>query len=756
MLKKQKLLVAGLIFAFVAIVTSVGIFNAKPAAADTQPIQPNGTCPANYTPYPATNPTQCIGSAAPAAPAAGTAANSDDKPTNCAVDKIGWILCPIINSAAELSDKTFQILANNFLNTDAGLVSDDSGTKTAWDIARNIANIMFIVAFLIIIVSQVTNMGINNYGIKKMLPRLIVGAILVNVSYYICQLAVDVTNIFGYEIQNALSGVANSIGPSVFGSVSNYTNGSATPGLNSTTILTAIAAGALAVVGVVWVILAPLGGIILFVLVTVITIVIILLLRKALIVLLIVISPIAFVMYLLPNTERYFKKWMNMFMQLLLVFPTVGLLFGAGQLASTIILVSGAQSTSEAGLAKNCDPTNNTAAGTQAFNKAIAGNPENYDTCGGGSINVTGTKGGGVTCGQQSNGQCTRTVSWMLGLVATGIAVAPLMAVWAVLKGSLSAAGAIGGKISANVQKTTERGAKGAADAYKNSGLGKYRSHKAEERRQEIQAGVYHGRGGRFNQRNLRSRLNKGLNDSDLFNTATGGYGSERRLAAAALNRKDAKEALDMFGGDDDFMKAWAAAGGDEAKMAAIMGGMSGGYNEGRKEKFKQLVGAGHGHKAASYLAAANYLSESGKGSAQDVINATQNAAAHGASRSEVDDAEQAAQVAFRKAGRADSFAAMSTHNGAPMTTEKAFGSISASGLSKDMFGDGPAGDANKQAYANYLASSKDNVEGALRGWTQMDIRTQGKIRDTIKQAATTHGYTGGTVEEIRRNAGMN
>ncbi|MCZ6324111.1 hypothetical protein O5165_25825, partial [Escherichia coli] len=48
------------------------------------------------------------------------------------------------------------------------------------------------------------NAGLNNYSIKKMLPRLIVAAILVNLSYYICAIAVDISNILGHSLQQAL------------------------------------------------------------------------------------------------------------------------------------------------------------------------------------------------------------------------------------------------------------------------------------------------------------------------------------------------------------------------------------------------------------------------------------------------------------------------------------------------------------------------------------------------------------------------
>ncbi len=372
-----------------------------------------------------------------------------DSTTTCAVEKIGWFICPVLEQAAKISDKSFDVLANNFLRTDPGLVSSNSGTRDAWEYARNIANVMFIIAFLIIILSQVTGQGLNNYNIKKMLPRLVIAAIAVNVSYYICQAIVDITNILGYEIQNTLTGIANGIGPSVFGNAAQYGVVNKSNGAWGN-IMEYIVVAALAAAGIVWLVMGPMLAVIMMVLITAITIIVILLLRKALIVLLIVISPIAIVLYLLPNTEKYFSKWMRMFGQILMVFPVIGLLFGAGQLASTIVLVAGAQSTTQAESTNACNP--DVKDEKDAFKKSSSSS--SYDVCGAPSITISGTKDGqdGACVGGRGAG-CQKTASIMLALVATGIAIAPLIAVWSVLKGALSAAGSVGGRLSAGITK---------------------------------------------------------------------------------------------------------------------------------------------------------------------------------------------------------------------------------------------------------------------------------------------------------------
>lgn len=482
-----------------------------------------------------------------------TKANADTpkataKSDTCAVEKIGWFICPVVEQSAKISDKAFQVLADNFLRTDPELLSQSSGTKVAWEYARNIANILFIIAFVIIIIAQVTGFGISNYGIKKMLPRLVVAAVAVNVSYYICQLIVDLTNIMGYEIQHALVNISNDIGPSVFGAANQY--GSTEHNTNVGTGLTVIAVGALAVTGVVFLIMGPLLSVIAMVLVTVLTIIIILLLRKALIVLLVVVSPIAFVLYLLPNTEKYFSKWLNMFIQLLMIFPVVGLLLGGGKLAGTIILVAGSYSTPEqVETAQSCNP--DSLEDKKRVENKLREDKVQYSGCGYGATIYNSTADGDTSCG--GNEGCSVTASWQLGLVATGVTVIPLFAVYSVLKGALSAAGAIGGKIQAlgsrartSAQKRVEASDKSRQDYMKlkygqatGSPLG-FRKQKREFKRQSRAREL-----GRFQQERLAEEV---LADNNLAKSAAGSIDPSAigRVQANAQNLVIASQGEDV------------------------------------------------------------------------------------------------------------------------------------------------------------------------------------------------------------------
>ena len=103
------------------------------------------------------------------------------------------------------------------------------------------------------------------------------------------------------------------------------------------TILTWVAIAGVVLAAAAGIALAFLGPALMSSLLALLMIVLILVARKALIVILIAISPVAFVAYLLPNTEQWFKKWQKTFLSLLMLFPTVAVVFGGSRLAAKII-----------------------------------------------------------------------------------------------------------------------------------------------------------------------------------------------------------------------------------------------------------------------------------------------------------------------------------------------------------------------------------------------------------------------------------
>ena len=251
--------------------------------------------------------------------------------TSCDVQGIGWFICPVSNWLADGIDYMYSALQEFLKTKPLETTNQNSGIYLAWVIMRNISNVAFIVAFLVIIYSQLTSIGISNYGVKKMIPRLVIAAVLVNLSFTICAILLDLSNIAGYAFQDAFMGIKNTI---------------ATVGENTSTwtwsevISTALSNGALAIGAITFttellpmlVPAATLAGL------TLLLILLIMAARQALIIILIIISPLAFVCYLLPGTEKWFKKWRDSFLTMLVFFPAFAVVFGGAQLAGILII----------------------------------------------------------------------------------------------------------------------------------------------------------------------------------------------------------------------------------------------------------------------------------------------------------------------------------------------------------------------------------------------------------------------------------
>ncbi len=260
--------------------------------------------------------------------------NEEEEPdtTTCKITGIGWILCPVLNFMALISDTAYSgvdaLLEVEPLSVNT---SKENGVFTAWSVMRDIANVAFVIAFLIIVMSQVTSIGISNYGIKKMLPRLIIAAILVNSSYWICAIAVDISNIIGSSLKDILEQAGKQ---SAAAHVTNWSSGNGWQG-----IVGGLIAGA-AAVAIAYAALASLIPALITVAFAIAMVFITLSARQALIILWVVAAPLAFVAYLLPNTEKFYKTWFTLGRTLLLLYAIIALLFGASSLASVVVMNS--------------------------------------------------------------------------------------------------------------------------------------------------------------------------------------------------------------------------------------------------------------------------------------------------------------------------------------------------------------------------------------------------------------------------------
>lgn len=262
---------------------------------------------------------------------------------------LGWIICPLIYTLRDAAQGIFSGFIEPLLRVHDSIIgeltknNESSTMYQAWSFFRNVGNILFVIALLFVIFSQVTGFGIDNYGIKKILPKLIVTAIIVNFSYIICGILVDISNILGNSIKNIFESVGGSL---TAGSKSGDGLGPVGYITSIVAIIgTIVAAGAgVAVAGSI----ISSGGL-LTILVPILTFLasaviagffamLMLGIRQALVIIMIVISPIAFVLYAIPNTNAIFRRWFTLFRGLLTLYPVYCLMVGGGFMAANLIV----------------------------------------------------------------------------------------------------------------------------------------------------------------------------------------------------------------------------------------------------------------------------------------------------------------------------------------------------------------------------------------------------------------------------------
>ena len=217
-------------------------------------------------------------------------------------------------------------LAGSLLEWSMGLPIQLQGNpvvEAGWQFTLNLANLFIVLIFLGIALSYIFR--IETYGMKKALPRLIVIAILINFSLLFVGMFADVSTVFQNTIlEKAGSGSGQGL---ISGSITN-TIATSQSYVNRLIVLGAASAGLLAIPGVDVVTMS--ARIILFlafipqlvnafflsffnIILSIIYFVYFALFMGRIIVFWIlgIISPLAFLAFILPGTEKYFKQWLH-------------------------------------------------------------------------------------------------------------------------------------------------------------------------------------------------------------------------------------------------------------------------------------------------------------------------------------------------------------------------------------------------------------------------------------------------------------
>lgn len=274
--------------------------------------------------------------------------STDDENATCeAAGGINWLLCPVFNGIADFTDWLFKTIIEPFLYTTPISTDPDDESYQVWSSFRLYANIALILGMLVIVLAQIAGGGaIDAYTAKKVLPKILAAAILINLSVYMINFLVDVTNILGKGLGDLLfapfaasgsasfvPGASEQAGAVVGTGVALFAGSASIAGFLGTILFGGLSGiGAAAVyVGLAVVIPA---------MIAVIGVFVVLVIRQGLMLFLIISSPIAFILYALPNGEKYFKQWWDLLIKTLMMYPIIVIIFTMADILSITIIES--------------------------------------------------------------------------------------------------------------------------------------------------------------------------------------------------------------------------------------------------------------------------------------------------------------------------------------------------------------------------------------------------------------------------------
>lgn len=236
--------------------------------------------------------------------------DSDQKKCYDNAGLFGFFWCPGLTILTGTLDSLIGLITGGLKWTILANTSTSSKVSgTAQDVLINswqklvaVANIVIAVLFLVMLYSYAinTNDALKAYTAKKLLSRLIIVTIAVNLSFYICAALADLSNLAGtgiYDLINKIIGDTTGL----------YSKGNLLDEISGVIVGAALIAIALMSLQA-----ASLALLIILALIS---------LRQIALVVLVIISPIAFACYLLPNTEKWFKHWWDAYVRLLIVYP---------------------------------------------------------------------------------------------------------------------------------------------------------------------------------------------------------------------------------------------------------------------------------------------------------------------------------------------------------------------------------------------------------------------------------------------------
>ena len=239
-----------------------------------------------------------------------------------------WLICGIIDGIDGMVGAMVNFIEGQLFFDREQRLTDS--VKKSWSIVRNIATAVLVIVALIMVISQAVSWGpFDAYTVRRVLPRLIIAAIVMQLSWYLLYFIIQVFNNLGTGVAELMY--------APFGGKDQMTleallGGDAAPsGFNLFTAATV--GGTILAVGAAasWNIFGVLA-LALPVVVVVLLAFLVFALRDLLIILSVILAPFFIVLWILPGTQKFFNLWQETLEKLLVMFPLIMALIAAGRI----------------------------------------------------------------------------------------------------------------------------------------------------------------------------------------------------------------------------------------------------------------------------------------------------------------------------------------------------------------------------------------------------------------------------------------
>lgn len=273
-------------------------------------------------------------------PAGGGGGGGTGSDASCAEHSGGWALawaaCPLLTGAGDFT--------NHLLNGFEGLLSftippnptGDNGlaqVKQSWTIFRTLASALLVVVLLIVVISQaIGGTFLDAYSVRKMLPRIVIAVIAMQLSWVLLVWIVELVDHLGKGIADLMYQPFHGSSQMNLGALLDHASIDAVQQgvINWVAILGGLVLGVAALPALLVVLLtAGLGLLVGFVT---------LVLRKLIIIIALIFVPVALIFWVLPGsgTQKLWKIWFDNFTKALLMFPLVVMVVAGGRILAYI------------------------------------------------------------------------------------------------------------------------------------------------------------------------------------------------------------------------------------------------------------------------------------------------------------------------------------------------------------------------------------------------------------------------------------